>query len=333
MGDWPDVSTMTTLELSPADLLRCRFAISPVGEVVGLARVLASPAARVAYGDLLGRHRARLQQVAADHDLRPLLALLSGGERTPDFLKPAPRRTLGDIETELEQIRRAPEERVAEEVARCLQGRGRIAADVEDALRSAGAARRLADLMAALWAGVISPCWPQIRGCLERDILYRSRVLATHGLGPVLADLAPSVAHRDCPPPAATHGLLLMPSAFIWPRIATVRSSSSGPSTVSYPARGIGAMWFSSSRARAVELASLIGRTRAQILDALAEPMHTTALALQLGRSPGNVADHLAVLRGTGLVAGARLGRRVIYSRTSLAEALLRSIAEMPAAA
>jgi DNA-binding transcriptional ArsR family regulator len=324
---------MTTLDLSPADLLGCHFAISPVGEVVGLARVLGTPAARAAYSNLLGRHRASLQQVAGDHDLRPLLALLSAGERTPDFLKPAPAGTLGEIETELEQVRMTPDDRVAEEVAPCLQRRGRIAPDVEDALRSAGAARRLADLIAALWAGVISPCWPQVRGCLERDILYRSRLLAAHGLGAVLADLAPSVAHRDSPPPAATHGLLLMPSAFVWPRIATVRSSPGGPSVVSYPARGIGAMWFSSSHDRRAELASLIGRTRAQILDALAEPMHTTALALQLGRSPGNVADHLAVLRSTGLVARARLGRRVIYSRTPLGEALLRSVAEMPAAA
>jgi DNA-binding transcriptional ArsR family regulator len=324
---------MTTLELSAADLLRCRFVISPVGEVVGLARVLATPAARAAYSSVLGRHRTRLQRVVGDHDLRPLLALLSAGERTPDFLKPAPTGTLGEIETELEQVRRTPDERVAEEVAPYLQSGGLIAADVDHALRSAGAARRLADLMAALWVGVISPCWLQIRGCLERDILYRSRLLAARGLGAVLADLAPCVAHRDCSLPTETSGLLLMPCAFIWPRIATIRSSAAGPSTVSYPARGIGAMWFSSSHDRGAELASLIGRTRAQILDALAEPMYTTALALVLGRSPGNVADHLAVLRSTGLVARARLGRRVIYSRTPLGEALLRGVAELPVAA
>lgn len=67
----------------------------------------------------------------------------------------------------------------------------------------------------------------------------------------------------------------------------------------------------------------LIGRTRAEILECVGEPSHTSALARRLGRSPGNIADHLRVLHACGLVSRVRVGRNVMYVRTPLADALL----------
>src|SRR5262249_47259159 len=163
-----------------------------------------------------------------------------------------------------------------------------------------------------------------------------SRLLGSRGLAAVLAGLAPSLtfgnrrgrAHENAGPRprVGSDGLLLIPSAFIWPRVARVRTAPGAPLTVCYPARRIGAMCFASPPDSDVGLSSLIGRTRAQILEALEEPTHTTALALHLGRSAGTVADHLAVLRSSGLVGKARVGQRVIYSRTVLGEALLRRV-------
>jgi DNA-binding transcriptional ArsR family regulator len=327
------------LELSAVDLLRCRFAISPVGEVIEVARAIANPAARAAHRPWLRQHRAALQRIADAHDLRPLLALLRGDGSTPDFLRPTPSGPVGEIDAELEQIRATPAERARAEIDHCLQDSGAIGSDVERALRSAGAAERLVELLTEIWADLVLPSWPQIRGCLERDILYQARALARSGLGAVLQDVAPSLVLKGSELGVSElrgldhAGMLLMPSTFVWPRIATLHARPAAPITIRYPARGVGAMWSPPSPERRGGLRRLIGKTRAQILDALDQPMHTTALALHLGRSPGNVADHLAVLRSTGLVGKARVGLHVIYSRTSLGEAMLRGGCEPAGAA
>jgi DNA-binding transcriptional ArsR family regulator len=333
---------MVALELSFADLLRCRFAISPVNEVVEVAGTIASPRARVAHGAWLRQHAESLRRVARGHDLRPLVVLLRQRGSTPYFLRPLPKSPASEIDAELELIGATPEERVRAEVDRCLQACGPIGREVERSLRSPCAARRLAEVLSALWAELVSPSWAQIRDCLERDILYRSRALARGGLAAVLDDLAPLVtlearqliihdnAHRVSPLDGA--GLVLMPSAFTWPRSASILAPTA-PITICYPARGAGALWFPSPCDGTAELHSLVGRTRAEILEAIDEPMHTTALARHLSRSPGNIADHLAVLRRSGLLRRTRVGRHVIYVRTPLGEALLHGEAEVAPAA
>jgi DNA-binding transcriptional ArsR family regulator len=324
---------MATLEVSGARLLHCRFAISAVSEVVEVARVLANADARAAHRGWLRERRGELQRVLEAHDLRLLFALLSADRCSPPFLKPVPSRPLGTIEAELEEVRGTSDERVRLEIARCLRPGDGVPADVEQITCLDGAA--VAELLGALWAALVSPVWALIRTGLEQDVMYRSRMIAEHGLGAMLAQVVSSIklGASDQPPAKDTTGLVLIPSAFIWPRVARVGGTPGGPLSICYPARGCGALWFSASSDRDGGLASLIGRTRAEILEALHEPTHTTALARQMDRSPGNVADHLAVLRSSALVCRKRVGQRVIYSRTPLGESLVSAAPEMSSAA
>lgn len=334
---------MIILEFSAADLLQCRFAISPAGEVFQVAHALANPAART-HTIWLRHQRSTLQRLARAYDLRPLFAVLPDRGYIPDFLTPLPTGPLGDIDEELARIRTTPEERARAEVARSLESRGPVEDEVVEALRRVDVAVGLADLLEVLWDALVGPLWPQIHDCLERDILHRSRALSHGGLRAVFAGMSPliSVDERrlavdlggscDFTRSLDGVGILLIPSAFIFPRVIAILDPPSAPATLCYPARGAGTLWFGSEHEADDALAKLIGGTRARILQALSEPAHTTALALRFGRSAGNIADHLAVLRSNGLITRTRYGRHVMYSRTALAETLLSGVANGNAA-
>src|SRR5262249_21262798 len=97
-------TTMMKFVLSLADVLRFRFAISPLGETVRLARALANPKtfAQGAHNAWLRERRPALEGVQRQHDLRPLIAVLAARrEYYPDFLTPTPDRTVGEIAEEL----------------------------------------------------------------------------------------------------------------------------------------------------------------------------------------------------------------------------------------
>jgi DNA-binding transcriptional ArsR family regulator len=331
---------MIRFVLSLADVLRFRFVISPLGETVRLARALANPktfsqGAHVAW---LRGQQAALLRLHEEHDLRPLLALLAARpDFYPDFLTPTPAGPVGEISEELDQVRATTRAQLRLEIGYCVEVATGIDAGLEKQLRSPRAGILLADLLEALWEAVIAPAWPQLRDVLERDVLYRTRLLARGGLTSLFADLEPLLTLRDhnlfvelttegtCV--LDGQGLNLMPSAFIWPYAVALVDPQ--PPTLVFPARGVASLFWGPPGAEAA-VGQLIGQTRAEILELVAEPTHTSALAQRLGRSPGNIADHLKILHASGLVARARAGRNVMYSRTPLADALLEGANELP---
>jgi DNA-binding transcriptional ArsR family regulator len=331
---------MIKFVLSLADVLRFRFAISPLGEAVRLARALANPKTFLqgAHAAWLRGKQPELARLQQEHDLLPLLALLAARcDFYPDFLTPTPEGPVGEISEELDQVRATPRAQLRLEIDICLDAVKGIDAGIEKQLRSPSVGTLLADLLQALWDAVIAPDWPQLRDVLERDVLYRSRLLARGGLASLFADLEPLLTLRDhdlfvdlsfegtCV--LEGQGLNLTPSAFIWPY--AVAMIDPRPPTLVFPARGVASLFWGTHGPEAA-VGQLIGQTRAEILELVAEPTHTSALARRLGRSPGNIADHLKILHASGLVVRARVGRNVMYARTPLADALLERASQAP---
>ncbi|MFD5027761.1 DUF5937 family protein [Streptomyces sp. NPDC058373] len=323
------------LQVGEADLLRCRFALSPLWETVAAVRTLGEPR-RQAY------HLPWLREVAAGHDpasTAPLALLLPRTGSTPDFLTPPPAGPHADIEEELGRVAATPLARVEAELRRSLHGPGRDAPPPPEAAARllADPGRTLSELTALLrecWQRLLAPRWTRVRDLLDADIAVRSRGLAEAGLRRTLTGIHPGIGWEE---PGtlrveAAHravrrldgaGLLLVPSAFVWPALTVVTDPPWQPTLV-YPARGVGELWRGGRPDTPRALARLLGRTRALLLAALDEPATTSRLARAHGLSPATVSAHLTALRESGLVTRRRLGRSVAYARTPLGLALLR---------
>ncbi|MFJ2748720.1 DUF5937 family protein [Streptomyces sp. NPDC087297] len=314
------------------DLLRCRFALSPAWETQEAVRTLNRP-------DRQGYHLPWLRRIraAADGlDLRPLWLLMPNRGHSTDFISPPPSGPGVSFEEEIALIRAADPAAAREDMRKSLACTpGALDSDLGRSLLAdpARAVRELADLLERAWSVLIEPHWPRLRALLEADVLFHSRRLADGGLQSLFDGLHPDLSW-DAPSLTLTierrshhervlggRGLLLMPSAFVWPQIAGGFDPPWQP-TVVYPARGIGALWTPVGQGTPAALGRLLGRARADVLCALEEPASTTALAHRLGLAPSTVSAHLGVLHAAGLLISARHGHQVRYERTPLAIAL-----------
>ncbi|MER7761599.1 ArsR family transcriptional regulator [Streptomyces sp. NPDC097619] len=327
---------MISFELGVEDLARTRFALSPLGETVLSLRVLRDPGLSALH---LPWRRSVLGRIGG-LDTGLLMALVAERLTLPDFLTPPPAVFEAPFGEELARVRRTPPELVRRDLAAAhapdpLPEPVRAAESGDE--RAAELRDTVCDLLERYWEAAVRPYWPRIRSVAEADMTYRAGQLARGGARLLFADVHPNVRWEDggsrgvlrvhrtiggYETRAGGRGLLLVPSVFAH-KPAPPTGPEEAPSLL-YPSRGVATLWSvgEAPGPGSPDLERLIGAPRTRLLALLAEPLATIELARSLRVTPSAVSQHLRVLHGTGLVARARQGRRVLYRRTPLGDAL-----------
>jgi DNA-binding transcriptional ArsR family regulator len=242
------------------------------------------------------------------------------------------------FEDEMVRLSETPSATVIREVENLKSSGDGVGADRERLLNAyladpTTALGRLAESLIRYHEVAISPHWPRLRVLLEGDVLKRARALAFGGPEALFDDLHPTVRYRDglleVEKPfqiegvvPGGRGILLVPSAFAWPRLYAIIEEPWQPSLI-YTPRGAAKLWVSSRSDVKDALVAALGFGRASVLNGLAIPRTTTELARQLGVSQGTTSEHLSRLRKAGLVEPHRSGRSVFYRLSREGEQLL----------
>jgi DNA-binding transcriptional ArsR family regulator len=317
-----------TIELSVADLAGTRFAVSPLSETVSGLQLLGHRGRRET---TLRWRRWAEDELAA----RPLALprtwplLVNHRSSWPQFLLPAPEGPGTTIDDELAALRRTRARDVRVSLRRVFGDDLPDSAAALEAHPAAGLREIAAELREA-YDRLVAPHWDRIRAVLDADIAYRARQLAAGGAERLFGDLHPGLrwedgrltVARDRPIEVRAGGLVLLP-VVLGPAVVVVKGRTTTRTTLRYPARGAGTLWTAGTRPAPGSTVRLLGRHRAALLEALRSPATTTDLARALGVTPSAVAQHLSILRDSGLVTGERLGRTVLYATTPRGRTLL----------
>lgn len=321
---------MIGVRLTGADFGRIRFTQSPLVEVAESLWMLSSRQIRPLHRTWYDETRSKLRRIELDL----LTAVVPARPVLAAFLLPGASAPPATIDDQLRGISRLPADELRRQVEDVWRGDS-LPPKVQELISDGRAGpARLAEAFSEYWTIALQPYWHQLRAVYHDDLAFRATALARSGMSALLTDLHPQISVDDdviwIDKPGdrlqglPDGGLLLVPSAFAWPRII-FDFGGKGAASLTYGVRGVANVWGFDKRMPTEDdpLASLLGRNRAAILVSLAVPHSTTELALKLMVTPASVSQHLSVLRRSGLVSSWREGRSVLYRRTSVATSIV----------
>jgi DNA-binding transcriptional ArsR family regulator len=186
--------------------------------------------------------------------------------------------------------------------------------------------------MQAAYSSILTEPWRRVRAGFHAEVTWRTSGWGRLGLGAGLAALMPGsrldgLVWHMAPEKKLDYylegrGLTLYPSA-VWSGSPLIGTHSDATKLLVYPA--LTPLPLLPDPQDADPLGTLLGRTRAQVLEALAEQRTTGKLAADLGISAASASQHATALREAGLVATRREGKAAWHECTALGVELLRS--------
>ncbi len=274
---------------------------------------------------------ARWQQSvrrALPHNARPLLELVPPTARGPLFLDPpAPGFSEG-----IDQVRSTSPREARSQLALLLESTGRPVTSwtrhLADQDREAW--QTLVTAIHAARDSLLTPVWPRIQAGYDAEYAWRTQLLARHGIRETLAGLSPGSRWNgttlEIPRPKATdcflggRSLVLMPSP-VWTSYPLFASRPEEAGLLIYPS--VTPLPLLEAPNSTAPLATLLGTTRAAILQLLTTERTTTDLAVELSLANSTASEHAKALRGAHLITTRREGKTMRHQCTSLGLDLL----------
>lgn len=206
---------------------------------------------------------------------------------------------------------------------------------------AASTRRQATEAVLEVWQLAIAPYWGRMFGHLDSECDIRGRLAMSDGVEALLATLHsrvnwnPPVLEIPGDGPEDVHldgrGLVLCPSLFQLNRPGVLIGAEwvTGQPALVFPAPPDPAqadrIWGDGpdDTSTVQVLGTLVGQTRAAVLQSLTQTSSTKELAERLGISSAGASQHAAVLRRTGLISTRRVRNTVLHTVTPLGLALL----------
>lgn len=306
---------MLRIVLGAEDLAALTFRVVQHVETVASVQILKQSVP----GGPLDRWRRRAA-ARVPEQAGPLLALVPPRGYVPDFLTP---ETKGESPNEaFAAVSMTPRQQLQADFTRLDTRR----ASMPWVRQLAEGRREDLELVAGALRCYHRSCfaddWPELRQHLDAELARRASQMLAAGPGRVLATLHPAIRWRGGMLEVdvrfadnvelAGRGLRLVPSLF-WRRPAFAADGFRTPTLV-YPVP----LSLVGDGSGQTALVDVMGRTRAAILHALAEPCGTSALAARVDVSLATASGHVATLRRARLAVSRRTGRSVEHALTPL---------------